>query len=285
MKKLLILLLLCSVCQGYVVDKPIMGEDQLADNDLARGLVGVWLFNDRPGVAGRTYDLSGNGNHGTLVGSVSPEPGLFGPGLLFGGNQDYISVPIIFGHPCTLITWVKFNVIGGSTEYLSADGSDRHNFQLDGGILRYDNFPPGGYGASGTTTINTDEWYQLAASVPASGVAVLYVNGLDDTSANQAESPAAGMTGYRLGGRNAADDFDGVMELFYIYNRALTAGEVASLFAAPFQMFEQQKILIAAAAAPVGGGQVIIIMSSIAPPLVVIILLAGLFWYTGRKAA
>ncbi|KKL14339.1 hypothetical protein LCGC14_2516680 [marine sediment metagenome] len=93
MKKLILVLFLCSVCWGYVVDKPIMGVQLNYGHDKSRGLVGIWIFNDKPGVVGRTYDLSGNGNHGTLVADTHSVPGKFGNALDFDGTGDTVQIP------------------------------------------------------------------------------------------------------------------------------------------------------------------------------------------------
>lgn len=55
------------------VSKPPLGVQLDWTNPINRGLVGCWIFNEGGGT--RANDLSGNGNHGLLIGNIVPNSG------------------------------------------------------------------------------------------------------------------------------------------------------------------------------------------------------------------
>ncbi len=295
MKQLLIpLLLLCSACSGYVVDKPIMGVALDGGHDLSRGLIGVWLFNDRLGVVGKAYDLSGNGNHGTLINDTHSAPGRFGNALDFDGSGDYINV----GEPpsldqnfaqLTLVAWARKTsgatnraLVGKETIWYLALTTDT-NLRL-----RHSNL---GDGRTDVTIPDSGgEWHQFAATCDGTQTA-MYYDGV--FMGGEAVSGSLGVNASPVGlGAYVGTgtwSWNGQIDHILIYDRALTDGEIQSLYIASFQMFEQEHVQVAAAAAAPAGGQVItVIMSRIPPVLGVGLVIGGLalaFGWSGRKAA
>lgn len=286
MKKLFIIsLILLLSTTSYAVwpyrQKPMLGRLVDWSDPLSDGLVGLWLMNE--GSGDKVFDLSGNGNTGTLTSGPIWTAGNTGPAISFDGATTYIETSMAFGYPFTMITWVNFTSV--ADQYIASSPTDRHNIQLVSGTLHYDNFPPSGFGATGGTTLVTNKWYQLGVTGESSSVgAKVYVNGVDDTSSSQAESISAGMTTLRFGGRAATDDMQGKMSSFMVYNRALTASEMADLFVMQFRYMQgdlpaSMMFDYGAAAAPTG--QVIFIQLSAIP-----IILAGcLLWRNREKKA
>jgi hypothetical protein len=72
------------------LQKPPLGAQIDWSHPLARGLVGCWLMNEGSGA--RIYDLSGNGNHGTLTGGPLWKPGKAGVGVYYDGTDDYANL-------------------------------------------------------------------------------------------------------------------------------------------------------------------------------------------------
>ena len=74
MKKLFLFLLSLSLLSSCLADewiqKPPLGIQIDWSNPITKGLVGCWLFNE--GSGDKVYDLSGNGNTGTLTGMAFP---------------------------------------------------------------------------------------------------------------------------------------------------------------------------------------------------------------------
>lgn len=279
MKKLLIVLFLCSVCRGYVVDKPIMGVQLNHGHDLTRGLVGIWTFNDRPGVVGRTYDLSGNGNHGDLVADAHSVPGLFGSALDFDGTGDYVDIadnPLFDTGDLTIVAWVK--PIDTTHRYIVELIDIKAILRMtEGGFFAF----YAGASAASETIAALDEWCQVVGTLEGT-TGKIYVNSiLKRTSAGNTQ--ISGVTGVGIGRYNGGSAYwNSQIDHVMAWSRALTSQEIASLYADPFQMFEQEELVVNAAAAP-AGGQVIIIMMSSIPALLVVGLVGGLLY--SRRAA
>lgn len=311
-KTILLSLLLISTCSGYVADKPILGASLNPDRDLSRGLVAVWLFDDRPGVLGRAYDLSGNGFNMTMFGTVNSVPGKFGNALFTlgsDGDVDYAEIDKspLTSVPYSIVIWFKCNEnnpAADGTFFWVGDSGDGANYirlnVTSDGFIRFWQRHSGGSIVT-TTDYCDDKWHAVVATgeqnpAEAAGIMLtkLYVDGiLVGTDADEF-GPEITSTFNRIAfGANRDstpnDPFHGEVDHCIIYNWALNAADVSSLFRDPFQMFRQERLPIAVAAAPAEVGRVIMIMSSIVNahtlPVWVIIILVGLFVYTGRKAA
>ena len=79
------------------------------------GLVGWWPLNEDSG--NTAYDLSGNGNHGSLNGGITQ--GVVGKGGLtsysFDGNDDYVDVgdsAFNLSEAISLSVWIKPDSLG-----------------------------------------------------------------------------------------------------------------------------------------------------------------------------
>jgi hypothetical protein len=226
--------------------KPPLGTPLDGDSQFSKGLVGCWLFNDSPGVGGTTYDLSGYGNHGTLSSGVDCVFGRYGSALKFvTADSDRIDATIsaVITYPWSLLCDVDITSIGeigvvfslgdsGGTQY-----SGLYKTLDDLGVIRY----------QGTSRIYTPyENSVVGDKVQWCGVFIsktevrVYINGVyrgtdtNDTGAGTTWNRAtfgvsADSTPYSYSTINISHGL--------LYNRALTAGEVASLYARPFQMF------------------------------------------------
>ena len=81
-------------------------------------LTGLWQLGE--GAGGTTYDLSGNGNHGTLTNGASwTTGGRVGAALDFDGVNDYVAIPDPSGfyggyHAMTWNFWLNPDVLGGN---------------------------------------------------------------------------------------------------------------------------------------------------------------------------
>ena len=89
--------------------KPIRGIRQNKSHPLARGLVGYWLLNE--GTGEKAFDLSDNGNTGTLQGDTHFVPGKFGSALDLDGTGDYVSCGVASNFnitdQITMAAWVS----------------------------------------------------------------------------------------------------------------------------------------------------------------------------------
>jgi hypothetical protein len=242
------------------------GEDAAscskADSGLGDHLVGYWKFDETSGTT--IIDSSGNGNDGYLgtgpATGATEDPirvgGLFDGGALsFNGTQNLCTVP---NSPTlgslsafTYVAWIYPTGFGGSGfgRILSkeSDAGFDENYFL---IFAFDGTSTQSLGAEldGATTKDTiaaasgivlNTWQQVAVTYEDCGdrKAHLYVNGHEVSYVAQ---PAVSGTFVRtshpfiIGNRPGLDrGFSGIIDDVQVYNAALTASEIASLYSTP----------------------------------------------------
>jgi len=280
-------LFLTTTCFGNVNVKPLPGMPFVnRTHPLARGLVGLWLFNE--GSGNKVFDLSGNGNHlTTFVGSVGWAAGKYGPALNFPGVMNYVANSSATPAITTDVTIVCSVV------------SDIGN-NLDQGLVRvYDtflkigNYPSlrwypdvdGGSPSDVPVVVTAGVTYQIA--VTHSGiVSNLYKDGtLIDTSSSVALDVTSDV-GILIGAYNDIGiwDLDGRINYVYIYNRALSASEIALLKREPFCFMQGAPVpMYAEEAPPAGGGQVIMIQMTAIPLAAILSITLALVFSRRRK--
>jgi hypothetical protein len=215
-------------------------------------LKGYWSF-DGSALSGSTaYDRSGAGNTGTLTNGPAITEGRVGQALSFDGSNDYIDL----GNPTalritgshTLSAWVKSDTVNdqdiinkgtnnqnGYSYLLNANndlGSNRFACLVD---------PTGAGTSAGTrysaTTDDIGNWYHVACVYNASSQTLdLYVNGVLSNGTLVGTVPTAAFNttdSVSIGRRyNNSKNWDGLIDEPRIYNRALTAAEIAAQYAA-----------------------------------------------------
>jgi hypothetical protein len=211
---------------------------QLQPNNI--GLVGYWSFNE--GTSTIAHDFSGNGNTGTLSGSTLPAwtSGKLGYGLTFNNSPSYVSVAdasslepaaitvAAWVNPSSLPDWATVAMKTTSDSW--NDGFGLAHYQGGNGI----NFFINNYStneASGTLSLNT--WSYVVGTYDGSNIK-LYINGVLVSSAAYSTLINNSSNVLRIGsGTNntgAAYPWIGALDEVRIYNRALTATEVAGLY-------------------------------------------------------
>ncbi len=302
-KKLLVIFVIAATCEGYLVDKPILGIPLNPEHDLSRGLVGIWIVNENTGPAGIAYDLSGNARHGTLTDDAFSTPGIFGSVVDYDGDDD----SIYMGHPnlvgggtkMSLVVWAK-NRSGtlptNNPAYFVRQGNSGGNRVL---TLRWDtgqnvrfevwNDSASQISAQLTDGIQDSEWHQIVGVVDGINVKVFVdciVGGTVGTWSGviDTDQGTGGDDGFRLGasftGGLPIDEWDGQIGYVLVYTRALSVDDMVNLLSDPFQMFEQERLVVVAVAEAEEYSHVMIIMGSI-PWLGVLI--AFSFWNSKRK--
>jgi len=284
---LLLLFFLCLTAQAWQ-QKPTLGTQIDWANPLSRGLVGCWLFNERSGTI--VQDLSGNRNHGTLVGDPTWIPGKFGSGIDFDGIGDYVllydGALIATSANATVTAWIKTsasNLDGGRPIYCerAASGDDIWKFDSldlnhstngiqfahrdDAGALTF-------VYATNEIVINDGKWHFVAVTKQGSSI-VLYVDGVVDKTGTLNGSDT--FTDAGLESRLAIDGAYpsyatiGQIDHVMIYSEALSASEIAQLYREPFCMFEEDNVAVLhkGVSVPAAGGQVIIIFTSMIIPI------------------
>ena len=146
-------------------------------------LVGWWKFD------GDALDTSGNERHGTLNGSPTFGPGVFGQALEFQDNPDYVTIDgykgILGTHAFSITAWVKTTntAIEQIVHWGTHSGGQRVEFRINGNRLRISH---GDGNVQGNTDLTDGEWHHVAAVVidnatASSGDVTFYVDGQDDT--------------------------------------------------------------------------------------------------------
>ena len=247
---MLLVLLAASICfaqNGY--QKPLIGRQINWGNPLSRGLVAWWVMNE--GCGPRVYDSSGNQNTGTVYYPVwRPRSGRLG--YVLGGwdgvGTTYTIIPykpILEATRITVSVWIMGTVAAGEFMLVAKfpDYSSRSwILEVADGILKLYISSNGStwdlVSNLGTRLVIDSIWHQCVFTYDQS-MAKIYVDGVLNASGGIAGTIFAGANpieiGSTLGGSytSSSNYFDHVM----IWNRALSAGEVAQLYLDQFGMF------------------------------------------------
>jgi hypothetical protein len=221
--------------------KPGIGAQIDRSHPAARGLVSCWLFNENGG--NMAYDLAGS-YHFTLTGGVSrvAEPG--GPALKFDGMSGQGSA---VGHP--LASAVEFTVIlrvnqkdGLAQPYGPYLGS---NLNYNSGIYIGQNSPALVQFYVGTSNLNTPVtngvWGHYAFQWSGlNGSQRTYANGVQAGNIGGIATTIPAYTNAYIGKASASGGSiytDSQLSWIKVYNRFLSAAEIAADYAAPFAIF------------------------------------------------
>jgi hypothetical protein len=218
---------------------------ELPPDKLVTGLVAHWALDDGAGAVAR--DQSGNGRDGQLAGGTWIADGRFMGGLRFAAG-DSITVP---NFPAASADWTLSTWIRLSAEQLANDGEmwvsilSVENFFEGGWQLNIDNRLPRprldfaywapplmAYAFTECECVGVDHWTHLVAVVDANTNRVtLYVDTtVGDQETRPSDIPAGDSTLYIGRWNRDGRLFSGDLDDIAIWNRALTAAEVAILF-------------------------------------------------------
>lgn len=228
--------------------KPCLGSQIQLGHPLAAGLVVCWLMNENGG--NKIYDLSGNGNHGTFgATTTSPiwKPGQFGSNISFDGG-DYIDCGAGVNLDISVKT-ISFRLNGTFTNYarlLSAPSGFTNDYQvvLDGTAGRINLTKGTGNNNSKITGIGTftnNKWYHVVITDGGTVASItFYINGVLTASAVNASSFDIAAGNFLIGKRqDSTNYYTGLLDNVQIWNRVLSANEIAKLYLDPFCMFEE----------------------------------------------
>lgn len=224
--------------------KPFRGIQLNKTHPLAKSLVGAWIMNERSGDI--VFDLSGNGNGGTINGA-----GWAPSGLDFNGASDGVEIPdskTLNPSYISISAWIKTSATGVIDQIVSKDkastGDRVWQFRkADTNVINFIPFSAASNGNEfGTTNIADGVMHHVVGTWDGTTVQV-YVDGKKDgvgssLSGSLRNNPGGSVTiGYLE--RSPAGYFNGVIDNVLIYNRALSAEEVARLSREPYAMFQQ----------------------------------------------
>ena len=238
--------------------KPFRGMQLNRSHPLAKGLVGCWVMNEAAG--GKIFDLSGNGNDGTII--SSPKWG--SDGLNFDGTDDFVDMGVVnqvdAAAAVTIIMSVKPTVNRDHWMFARSIGTT----STDVFILWVDDVCGAGDGAGNTDTfafnvgsaseatnrvngdtgLRTLNTWQTVAGVFNGTYRGLYHNGVLNAEHNSGVQTTivSSANEFYIGQWEVFEinDLEGGIQYAYIYNRALSANEIAWLNREPYAMFQRE---------------------------------------------
>jgi hypothetical protein len=210
----------------------------------SNGLVSWWEFGEGEGTT--AYDSVG-GNDGTIYGADWTN-GMIGGALSFDGVDDYVDVgndsslkPAL---PVALSAWINLSSLGNHQYVMALDDQTDLYYGIwwyvgsagnlavgygDGGTRATESRR----GKVGTTVLDTDTWYHIAAVVRGRTDMSLYVDGVDDggtysgTGGSIDYSNADSLIGMR---HDFAYCFDGRIDDVLVYERAASVEEIWEVY-------------------------------------------------------
>ena len=204
------------------------------------GLVGYWSL-DANDINGTTvYDKSGKGNNGTTIASPTGVSGKVKQALDFDGSTQYITTigDDIFDFGIgnfTASAWIKLDDVAGAEAVMG-----KYNANIAGQrgwIIRVDSGVFSGFidlpGANiiGATTMSAGAWHHITM-VRNGNNGYVYLNGTQDgTASGLSALNATSNIVLEIGAQGkGVGPFGGSIDEVRIYNRALSAAEVANLY-------------------------------------------------------
>ncbi len=200
------------------------------------GLVGYWSFDDASST--KATDSSGNGNTGTLTNMAFPATassgwtinGKRGYGLAFDGTDDYVTLPNLDYNSLTFSAWIKRGrtSAGNFDRLLMSVNSNGWGVYMDSNnTIGFTKVAVSNTNSSGTIT--DTNWHHVVVTYDGAN-SRYYIDGVLDSSPSYAVSFSGGGS-YTIGSRGTGEYFQGKIDEVRIYNRALSATEVANLYA------------------------------------------------------
>ena len=222
------------------------------------GLVGYWKFDENDGTT--AVDSSGSGNDGTLVNMDSATDwvtGFTGNSLHFDSSNDTVTinnlaVDTTAGAHNTVSFWMKWD---GSTSEMPIGWGSKYDLFLSGGFFGFNTAEsnilgiqiadiPGGL---------VDRWVHVTAvfynGVPSADTVKLYIDGQlmeiaecdasHTTTASRSVTSQLVLSGWAY---NSSYKFGGSLDEVRVYNRELSADEVAALADARVTRYEYDSL-------------------------------------------
>jgi hypothetical protein len=225
MKKFILSLFLCLLCSASYAD-------------VSTGLVGWWKFDDGAGTT--ALDSSGNANTGTMHGTANPTwvAGHIGNWALafIAADDEYVesttatNIPNINASQ-TLSAWVNIPSTAAVYDIVvpELNGSGANQLRISGGDIQVSQWGGGVTITGGAVSINT--WHMLTWTYNSVGpLSTVYIDGVQSGATSATATQAFTPPAVYIGSYGAGEYFGGDIDDVRIYNRALSAADVAQLF-------------------------------------------------------
>ncbi len=213
------------------------GELSAVPSTVLSGLIGYWKFDEDSGVT--ASDSSGNNNTGTLInGPVWTAPGKVGASALQfnAASEQFVSIfdstSLDPTNGLTITAWVNASNWSGNRRIAQKGNSDnQYRLLAEGGVFKFD--------LTGVNTLTTTlpavtTWVHVAATWNGATMAI-YFNGVLKASLAATGTNATTTDPLTIAAKNgsttAGDYFFGSLDDVRIYNRGLSASEIAIVMA------------------------------------------------------
>jgi len=229
--------------------KPPPSARLISGHPLSRGLAGLWLFNE--GSGRRVFDLSGNNKTGNFVGDTAWVAGKFGSCLSFDGTGDYVDTSLVnIGNlnAYTIVSWAKttnngsqMEIVGWAPETNPIIQFGKYGAENQAMFHHRDDSSITASMFSAGPAINDGKWHQIVGvRYAANNFKLLVDTVIVNTSTGSPGTTTLTTTSIGCLPRVTPVFFwNGTIDDVMIYNRALSASEIAQLYREPFCMFER----------------------------------------------
>ena len=187
-----------------------------------------------PGSGTTWFDISGNGNNGTLTNGPTFSSSNQGS-IVFDGTDDIVTTSLSATLSFTWSVWFKTNVLASGYRNIISVPTGAYMLMLldtstnNMGFWSSDGM---GGGSLGVNSLSTNTWYNAVLVREGDGISggyKAYLNSVFKGSANTSTWTIANTIS--LGGRTDANQYlNGNIALAQIYNRVLTANEILQNF-------------------------------------------------------
>ncbi len=200
--------------------------------------------NSYPGSGTTWYDLSGNGNNGTLSAAAI--------GTDVPGNMDFNGTDenVVIGDPAVLDVSTGDWTVSAWANQLDENKSSNQGIvgkygshpsialMSDNGIARIFAYTTGGTRSISSGDIADSNWHHVVATHDYDGDTTLYVDGSSRGTSSTSTDSLANNNSWAIGSRESNNNyFDGKIAGVHILNRALSAKEVTQNFNAQRSRF------------------------------------------------
>ncbi len=212
--------------------------------DITTGLVGHWKLDEGSGTS--AADSSGNGNTGTLTNGPTWTTGQISGAVEFDNLNDYVSASdsaSLRVDPITLSAWVNPATLQNNDVIISkprGNGSawDDYWIALRGtGEIEFCMEQVAEQDCVLTTdsAVSTDTWTHIVAVWDGTTMLVYKNGAVSSDTGSHTNAPVYGTSAVYIGAENEngtiASFFNGFIDDVRVYDRALTAADVAALYA------------------------------------------------------
>jgi hypothetical protein len=212
-------------------------QDYLAVTPVSVGPAAAYTFD------GNVLDASGNGNDGTVNGTLTYIGGKVGQAAVFNGANAWVSVPISIGSmDISIAMWIKTTDTSGASgdqwyaDHGLVDGEipsvvNDFGTAVGGGYFKF------GIGNPDTTLTSSTQisdgvWHHVVATWNAgSGTMQIYIDGGLNVSGTGPGGPRTAVaSGLHIGNsHDGGKYFSGALDQVELYNRVLTPSEIAAM--------------------------------------------------------